>query len=169
MIEDRLSEGKRAKKRNGQRGKDLRPRRLRTDCQVKPGTGRKQGSKNNGLYGSRRALKTLHWRVPADAPKDVARLADKALDCIVDIMRHPRPGAADALKAAAMIREEICGAVARRLEVRASLEELIEESYRFEAIGFVKDVRALPPAAEGTDAPVDASPRGPGGVEGGST
>lgn len=70
-----------------------------------------------------RALATAKWRVPDDAPEAAAELAGEALERLVGIMygKVSFRKAPSALKAAAMIREEICGPLTQKVEVKGSL------------------------------------------------
>lgn len=110
----------------------------------RPGTGRPPGSTNALELGEVKALKSLRWRVPDEAPKEVAEVADEAFQALVDVMRERpmvgydrdgRPIALvadrkDKLKAALALREEVCGPVARKVEVtgKLSLEQLLAEA-----------------------------------------
>jgi len=69
-------------------------------------------------------------RIPPNTPPAHADLADFALERMVAVMCeqvHPSV-APSVLKAACVMREEICGPIVKKLEVRASLEQLLSES-----------------------------------------
>ncbi len=85
---------------------------------TRPGAGRPSGSNNTLPLGAVDALKTLRHRVPEGAPALLADLAGEGLQRIVDVMneRVHFSAAASVLKAAAMLREEVCGPVAQKLE-----------------------------------------------------
>ena len=69
------------------------------------------------------AIRTLHWRVPLDAPPEVAKVADEAFDVVVDVMRGTagRFGVSDRLSAARVVRDEVCGPIARTINVNANV------------------------------------------------
>lgn len=67
--------------------------------------------------GAVRAMKALRHRVPEDASPEAAAIADEALDTVVEVMRgNVRDLARERLSAAALVREEVCGPVVKRLE-----------------------------------------------------
>lgn len=84
----------------------------------RPGAGRPKGSANTLELGEVKALKAIRLRVPKDADPEVAQLADRALQRIVEVMEegvsplHSRA----VLAAATRIREEACGPLTQRLE-----------------------------------------------------
>jgi hypothetical protein len=81
----------------------------------------------------RRALEHLSpkgIRIPPGTPPAHAVLADASMARMIDVMMedvHPSV-APSVLKAACVIREEICGPIVKKLEIRASLEQLLTES-----------------------------------------
>jgi hypothetical protein len=70
----------------------------------------------------------MRYRVPPELEDtDAGEMADEALETIVDVMRqrvHPLY-APTVLKAASMIREEVCGPVVKKFEVKMGLAELL--------------------------------------------
>ena len=69
-------------------------------------------------------------RIPPNTPPEHAALADVALSRMVDVMHedvHPAM-APSVLKAACVVREEICGPIVKKVEVKASLEQLLTEA-----------------------------------------
>lgn len=89
----------------------------------RPGAGRPAGSTNALEYGEARAVKALRLRVPEATPEPVAAVADEAFETVVRMMRGEEFDASMAavkLRAAAMVREEICGPVKQRVEVNFS-------------------------------------------------
>jgi hypothetical protein len=87
---------------------------------AREGAGRKEGG-NPLEYGEVRALKSIRHRVPEGTPKELALVADQALGQIVSVMRGEVPSfmghAAAVLKASSMVREEVCGPLAQKLNV----------------------------------------------------
>jgi hypothetical protein len=83
------------------------------------GAGRKPGSNNALPSGSVQAIKGLKWRVPDGAPPEAAGLADEAFAKIVAVMREEVDTsfghAAAVLKASAIVREEVCGPIAQKV------------------------------------------------------
>jgi hypothetical protein len=65
-----------------------------------------------------RAVQAMHWRVRPEAPDELKDVADEALNVMVRAMRLEihRDDRGDALKAATLLREEVCGPVTQRLE-----------------------------------------------------
>lgn len=84
----------------------------------RPNAGRPSGSTNSLPYGAVEAIRSLRLRVPKDAHEDVANLAGEALETIVNVMRGivPASEAGNTLKAATLIRNEVCGPVTQKLE-----------------------------------------------------
>lgn len=104
---------------------------------ARPGAGRPQGSTNALGLGEARAVKALRLRVPESTPAPLADVADEAFGAIVGVMRaeYFDAGMAQArLRAAAMVREEVCGPVKQRVE--HSFEGLTDEQLeaRFKAL-----------------------------------
>lgn len=95
---------------------------------AREGAGRKEGSRNALALGEVRALKSLRVRVPENAPPELADVADEAFSAIVGVMRAEvfDPGMAQArLRAAAMVREEVCGPIKQKVE--HSFSEMSDE------------------------------------------
>lgn len=65
-----------------------------------------------------KAIKAAGLRVPEDASPEARRLADRALERIVEVMdEQVSPFMANpVLTAARLVREEVCGAVPKKLE-----------------------------------------------------
>lgn len=85
----------------------------------RPGAGRPKGATNALALGEVRAIKALRLRVPESTPEPLASVADEAFDVVVRTMRGEQfdPGMAQVqLRAAAMVREEVCGPVKQRVE-----------------------------------------------------
>lgn len=86
---------------------------------ARPGAGRPEGSGNALPYGTVQAIKALNLRVPEGASDAAKDLANRALERVVDVLEEGVDfrQAGSVLKAATMIREEICGQVAQKHEV----------------------------------------------------
>lgn len=84
----------------------------------RPNAGRPSGSTNSLPYGAVEAIRSLRLRVPKDAHPDAINLAGEALEAIAKVMRGvvPASAAGNTLKAAALIRNEVCGPVTQKLE-----------------------------------------------------
>lgn len=69
--------------------------------------------------GAVEALKALNHRVPKDAHPELAAIANTALLKLVDVMNEKIhfSAAHGVLKAAAMVRHEVCGPLAERQEL----------------------------------------------------
>lgn len=68
--------------------------------------------------GAVAAIKALKHRVPAGTAEPLAELANDALLTVADVLRNgARKGAFAQLQAAAVLREEICGAVPKKSEI----------------------------------------------------
>lgn len=97
---------------------------------ARPGAGRPPGSiKDDPLTKEERnALRAMRYRVPEELKdSDVGEMADEALETIVDVMRqkvHPMY-APTVLKAATLIREEVCGPVVKRIELNMTLAQML--------------------------------------------
>lgn len=69
--------------------------------------------------GTIQAIKALNLRVPENAPEAAKALANRAFERVVDVLEEGvdfrQAGAV--LKAATMVREEICGPMAQKHEV----------------------------------------------------
>lgn len=84
----------------------------------RPGSGRPAGTKNALALGEVAAVKAAGLRVPESATQAQRELADRALQRIAAVMEE-KVGAfasTSVLKAAAHLREEICGAVKQKVE-----------------------------------------------------
>lgn len=75
------------------------------------------------------AIQACRLRVPEGTPEEAAQLADRALQRIVDVMEGTVLGATDVLKAAALIRTEVCGPVEHRLAVRGDVSIRVVDPY----------------------------------------
>lgn len=93
----------------------------------RPGSGRPKGSKNALPLGAVKAIKAAGLRVPESATQDERELADESLDAMTKVMRGEVyfKDAPHRLKAAAQLREEICGPVKQRIE--HSFNEMTDE------------------------------------------
>lgn len=66
-----------------------------------------------------RAIQALRHRVPEGTTPELADVADEAFDAVVQVMRGEfidSQVASTRLRAAAMVREEVCGKVAQPME-----------------------------------------------------
>lgn len=103
--------------------------------------------KENMIRGTGKALRLMApngIRIPPGTPPEHAALADMAMSRMVDVMCedvHPAM-APSVLKAACVVREEICGPIVKKIEVKASLEQLLTESMSV-------DREDDPPASQG--------------------
>lgn len=85
---------------------------------ARPGAGRKPGATNALPYGAIKAVRAVNLRVPEGAPPEVAELANRALQRVVDVMEgRVKVDSGGVLKAATLLREEVCGPVAQKLSV----------------------------------------------------
>lgn len=79
-----------------------------------------------------RVIKTAGYRVPKDAPPEVAAIADRALQRYVDVMdeRVEPMMAGHVLRAAEKVREEVCGPVPKEVKIsgKLTLAQLIAEA-----------------------------------------
>lgn len=86
---------------------------------ARPGAGRPEGSTNALPMGTIQAIKALNLRVPEGASDAAKALANRALERVVDVLEEGvdfrQAGAV--LKAATLVREEICGPMAQKHEV----------------------------------------------------
>lgn len=84
----------------------------------RPGAGRPPGSTNALPYGVVQAMKALNLRVPEGRPEPEKAVANRAFERIIDVMEEKVPfkDAPGVLKAASILREEICGPVKQRIE-----------------------------------------------------
>ncbi|RKH09007.1 hypothetical protein D7X74_30460 [Corallococcus sp. CA047B] len=85
---------------------------------ARPGAGRPKGTRNALPYGAVQAVEAVSLRVPASAEPAAKALADRAFQRVVDVLEE-RVGfqqAGHVLKAATIIREEVCGPLAQKLE-----------------------------------------------------
>lgn len=84
-------------------------------------------------YGSKAALKTLNYRVPEGTPPDLCHVANEALVRLCDVMDQGvrSEDAGHVLKAAQVIRHEVCGPLTQKIEHtgKVTFEQLVLESY----------------------------------------
>lgn len=81
--------------------------------------------------GAVNAVKACRLRVPEDATPAAAALADRALQRVVDVMEEQVffQSAPTVLKAATVLREEVCGRVADKTEHSGSITYVIGDPY----------------------------------------
>lgn len=74
-----------------------------------------------------RALHGLHYRVAPDTHPVLGDIADSALIRMIDVMNEQVDPvhAGNVLKAASMIRDEICGPIAKKVELKMGLAEML--------------------------------------------
>jgi hypothetical protein len=98
------------------------------------GAGRKLGTKNTLGYGDVKAVKAAGLRVPVSATEEQRELADECLGKMADVMRGKVHylHATSSLKAATVIREEICGPQKQKVEhsFPDMTDEQLEARYR---------------------------------------
>ena len=83
------------------------------------------GSKLALPLGSVSSIKGLRFRVPDGTPEPLGAVADEAFQAVVDVMRGKHyHGSMAILGAAKTVREEVCGAITQRHEVR--VDEIVE-------------------------------------------
>jgi len=84
------------------------------------GAGRKPGGNALG-YGEVKAIRALRIRTPESLPEEAKELAGEAFEAVVRVMRREVQGRGtqDVLRAAAMVREEICGPITQKHELEA--------------------------------------------------
>lgn len=81
------------------------------------GAGRPAGSTDSLPRGSVALIKALRHRVPKDASPEAVAVADEALGTLVAVMRgEVERFARERMSAAALLREEVCGPVPKKLE-----------------------------------------------------
>lgn len=85
---------------------------------ARPGAGRPEGSTNALPMGAIQAIKALNLRVPESTPEPLKALANRALERVADVLEEEVDfrQANAVLKAATMLREEICGPVAQQVK-----------------------------------------------------
>jgi hypothetical protein len=95
------------------------------------GAGRPPGSRNTLPTGTVRALKAQRLRVPADASPEAAEVAGRALERLVDVLegRVRSHKALATLKAVAMVREEVCGPIEKKLRVSGAMSVAVVDPY----------------------------------------
>jgi hypothetical protein len=85
--------------------------------------------KNDLPKGMVKAIKGLRYRVPSDLPDEMAAIAHRAFERYVDVMEGKVSfrQAPSVIKAATAVRDEICGPLAKDINVKGtmSLEMLI--------------------------------------------
>ncbi len=103
---------------------------------ARPGAGRKPGTPNVLPRGAVKALKVCGLRVPKEVAPEVRELADTALSRVTDVMMEKVSirRVNSVLKSAIHVREEICGPVARQVNVDAKLGigALLDETNKLE-------------------------------------
>jgi len=119
----------------------------------------------------------MRIRVPAGTPAPHADLADYALKRVVDVLNEDVDPlhATNVLRAATAIREEICGPIVKKIELKTSLAELLAAASHDDVIeGEFEEIGALPahddaqldaldPERRHKEAP--ARPEGPAGAD----
>lgn len=127
------------------------------------GAGRKPGSKSPLAYGETQAIKAAGLRVPESATQEERELADEMLDIITEVARGKTSfkQAPHRYKAAAHIREEICGPLKQKVE--HSFEGVTDEQLqaRFEAL-VAKGAEQVPQEAGPTESAVPTEGADPG-------
>jgi hypothetical protein len=96
---------------------DRAPRKQRTDSHAGPG--RPAGSTNALPLGAVGAIKSLRRTPPEGAPQEDLDLAEETFATVVKVMRGDTLVglALPRLKAATLIRDEVCGPMVRRVEI----------------------------------------------------
>jgi hypothetical protein len=112
-------------KKRGERGPDKKPRKKRTDGQVPPI--KKKGSTEPLPKGSIRAIRAVKLRVPDGASEEHSDLAEEAFQGIVGVMRGDTKyiehiPVHDRLRAMTIVREEVCGPIAQKVEVTGTVD-----------------------------------------------
>lgn len=109
-------------------------------------------------YFERDAVRGLRHRVPDDVHPVAKDLADHAFVRIVDVMdeRVDPEHAANVLKAAVLVRDEICGPIAKKLEVKVGLAQLLADAAKADPVLIAEDVTPLLP--DDVDVDVDPDP-----------
>lgn len=95
------------------------------------GAGRPAGTYNSLPYGAVKALKAAGLRVPAGASPEVAEVAGYALERMVDVLagKVSAAKAVTVLKAATVVREELCGPIERKLQVQGAVSINVVNPY----------------------------------------
>lgn len=117
----------------------------------RPGAGRPPGSNNALPYGVVQAVKALNYRVPEDKPDALKAVANRSFERIIDVLEE-KVGFKEAtgvLKAATMLREEICGAIAQKHEHSLSAQTDEQVNKRFSEI--MAKAAAPEPKTEGSE------------------
>ncbi len=85
---------------------------------ARPGAGRPRGKAPLARYEVK-AIRALRIRTPESLPEQAKELAGEAFEAVVQVMRREvrGPGTQDVLRAAAMVREEICGPITQKHEL----------------------------------------------------
>jgi len=90
---------------------------------------KKERKKNDLPLGTVKLLKQLRYRVPESAPPEIAAVADRAFERLVNVMEGKVSfrQAPSVLKAASLLREEVCGPVPKELNIttKLTLEQLL--------------------------------------------
>ncbi len=119
----------------------------------RPEAGRKPGLTNYVVP----AIKSLRHRVPEGTPEELATAADRAFQRIVEVMEGDVPEPQSVLKAAALLRDEICGPVAQKHLHSGADGKALEVVVRTVADADQPGVSDKQPALNGADEP-PASP-----------
>lgn len=111
---------------------------------ARPGAGRPKGIKNTLPLGMVKAMKAISRRLPSDASEDEKTVVERSLQRVADVMEGKVHSsiATPVLKAATYLNEEICGPVARTVNLNAKLglAELLDEATK------IAEEEAAPPA-----------------------
>lgn len=75
-------------------------------------------------------IKSFRHRVPDNVSEDMKILADRSMERLSEVLEGSVPPdlAGHVIKAAGMLREEICGSITKSVDVRMSLEQMIAAS-----------------------------------------
>lgn len=100
----------------------------------RPGAGRKPGSRNTLPLGAVAAVRSAGLRVPDSATEAQRQLADRALVRVADVLEEGVSSfqAGHVLKAATILREEVCGPAKQKVEHSFSdmTDEQLEAKYQ---------------------------------------
>jgi len=101
----------------------------------RPGSGRQPGRTSDRTYDRLsgfeiQATRSLRHRVPKDVSPELGRLADHAFKRIVDVLdeKVSPDHSSEVLKAAVLIRDEICGPITKKVELKVGLAEMIAQA-----------------------------------------
>lgn len=95
----------------------------------------------------RRAVQGTRYRVPDGTHPVLADLADHSLMRVVDVLNEKvdPEHAKTVLQAATILRDEICGPVVRRVELKVGLAQLLADAAKDEILAEAEDVTPLLP------------------------